>query len=445
LIISEKKLDNSRMELVIEVPEDKIETEYKKVFEGFQKNAKIDGFRKGKVPLEIIQKRYKGNADSEVVENIVKDAYYEAVKEKNIIPISEPEIDVEKLVERTKPFRFNIKFDIPPTVVLGEYKNIAVKENECKVADEDIEKEIQSLRERYATVTKKEKGERAEKGDYVRAEVTRIDNFKTPEDVKNNQKSISMIVGKASTDLTFDDDIIGMIVDEQKEVVKKYPKDFQQSDLAGQKVKYLLRIVEISKLTLPALDDEFAKDVGEYTSLEDVRKKIREEFERMARERIKKIVQDDLLKKIIEESKFDLPESMIAKEIASITAKVESGIGLKSGGINELFANGSINKEEFLKKMREDAINNIKSTLVLIEVAKAEKIETSEDKYKEMVNTYAERSKKTVEEIEEIIEQNGSKENIKTDLLLDSSFDFLYANANIKKQKAVSLEELMKL
>ncbi|MFH0974617.1 MAG: trigger factor [Spirochaetota bacterium] len=445
MIISDKKLDNSRMELVIEVPEDKIGTEYLKVFEGFRKNAKIDGFRKGKVPLDIIKKRFKNNADVEVTENIVKNAYMDALKEKELFPISEPEIDIEKQIEAEKPFKFSIKFDIPPTVVLGGYKNISVKENECKVSDADIDKEIQSLRERYATITKREKDERAEKGDYVRAEVTRIDNFEKPGDVKDNQKSLSLILGKAPSDTSFDDDIVGMIVDEQKEVTKKYPKDFQQSDIAGQKVKYLLRIVEISKLTLPALDDEFAKDVGQYNSLDDLKTKIKEEFERMASDRIKKIVQDELLKKIIEDSKFDLPESMIAKEIANMTSKVESGIGLKSGGIEELFANGSINKDEFTKKIREDAINNIKSTLVLIEVAKAEKIEAPEDKYKEIISSYAERSKKTFEEIEEIVEQNGSKENIKNELVLGNSYDFLYANANIKKQKPITLEELMKI
>ncbi len=445
MILSEKKLENARMELEIEVPETAIETEYEKVYNEFQKNAKIDGFRKGKVPREIIIKRFQGSADAEVAENIVKAGYLDALKEKNLRPISEPEIKFDNKLERTKPFKFNIKFDIAPTVELGEYKKITGKEIECKIDNSDIEKEVQLLRERYATVAKKEKGETAEKGNYIRAEAKRIDNIDANEIANVKPQNLSMILGKDTQDLNFDEDIIGMKVDEEKEVTKKYPKDYFVKELAGKKAKFLLKVIEISNLTLPELDDEFAKDLGQFSTIEELRKKIKEDFEKFANEKIKKLVNDELMNKIIENSKFDLPESIINREMEGINKRMESSMGLQSGQLNELFANGSINKDEFLPKIREEALHNIKATLILVEIAKAENLKPSEEKYKEIVTSYSSRMNKSVEEIEQLIEKNGTRENIEGDLVLNSAVELIYNNANIKKQKPISFEELQKL
>ena len=445
MILSEKKLENARMELEIEVPETAIETEYEKVYNEFQKNARIDGFRKGKVPREIIIKRFQGSADAEVAENIVKAGYLDALKEKNLRPISEPEIKFDNKLERTKPFKFNIKFDIAPTVELGEYKKITGKEIECKIDNSDIEKEVQLLRERYATVAKKEKGETAEKGNYIRAEAKRIDNIDANEIANVKPQNLSMILGKDTQDLNFDEDIIGMKVDEEKEVTKKYPKDYFVKELAGKKAKFLLKVIEISNLTLPELDDEFAKDLGQFSTIEELRKKIKEDFEKFANEKIKKLVNDELMNKIIENSKFDLPESIINREMEGINKRMESSMGLQSGQLNELFANGSINKDEFLPKIREEALHNIKATLILVEIAKAENLKPSEEKYKEIVTSYSSRMNKSVEEIEQLIEKNGTRENIEGDLVLNSAVELIYNNANIKKQKPISFEELQKL
>jgi trigger factor len=445
LIVSEKKLENARMELEIEVPETNIEKEYEKVFNEYQKNAKIDGFRKGKVPHEMIVKRFHSSADADVAENIVKEAYLEALKEKDLRPISEPEIKFENKLEKSKPFKFNIKFDIAPTVTLGDYKKISAKENECKIDNKDIEKELQALRERYATVSKKEKGEHAEKGNYVRAEARRIDNVNSAEISNVNPQNLSMILGKDTSDQSFDEDILGMKVDEEKEVIKKFPKDHPVKELAGQKAKFLLKVIEISNLSLPALDDEFAKDLGEFSTLEDVKNKIREDFENFAKEKIKKLVNNELMGKIIENSKFDLPESIIKREVEGIIAKLENNMGLKSGGINDLYTSGALKKDEFLVKIREEALQNIKATLILVEIAKAENIKPSEEKYKEIVNSYSVRANKSVEEIEKLIDKNGSRENIEGDLVLNSAVEFIYNNANIKKSKPISFEELQKL
>ncbi|MBN2040789.1 MAG: trigger factor [Spirochaetes bacterium] len=444
MIVSEKKLENARIELEIEVPESQVEEEYRKVFNRIQRSAKVDGFRKGKVPLDIIKKKFKGNADSEVVENVLKASYIDALNEKDLNPVSQPDFDFDT-IEASKSFKYKVAFDVSPTVELGQYRNLAAKEIAYKITDDDVDKEIESLRERYATVAKKEKGEKAEKGNYVRAETRRIDNVDDNEKDNIKPQSISVVIGKNKTDYSFDDDIIGMAVDDVKEVIKKYPKDYEVKDLANQKAKYQIRIIEISNLTLPPLDDEFAKDLGDYSSIEDVRKKFRENFENFAKEKSLKKTKEELIDEIVKNSTFDLPESMILREMENITYKFQQSMGIPEDKINELFDKGMLNREEFTGKIREDAIRNIKSTLVLLEIAKAENIKPSEEKYKELVNTYAEKNNKTAEEIEKVFEESGTKQNIETDLVINGASDFVYDNATLKKQKPVSLEELAKL
>ncbi len=445
MLVSEKKLENARIEFQFEIPESSIEMEYKNVYNKLQKNAKLDGFRKGKAPIEIIMKKFKDSVDAEVTENIIKNAYVDALKEKGLSPISEPEIKFDDRIQKDKPFKFNIKFDVRPSIELGDYKNISAKEYECKISDSDVEKEIQALRERYATVSKKEKGETAEKGNYVRAEIKRIDNIENTEEKEIKPQNISLIVGKDKSDTGFDDDVIGMKVDDEKEVTKKYPKDFADKEHAGKKIKYLLKIIEISNLTLPSLDDEFAKDLGEFNSLADVRNKIRQDLENNVQAKSKKMANTELMDKIIENSKFDLPESIISREMEGIAARLESGMGMGSGGINKMLAEGLIDKDTFFSKIREDAVRNIKSSLVLFEIAKVENIKAPEDKYKEILENYSRQANKNIEEIENIIEKNGSKDNIETELILSSANEFIYNNANIKKQKPVSFEEFIKL
>jgi trigger factor len=445
LLVSEKKLENARMEFQFEIPESNIEMEFKNVYNKLQRNAKLDGFRKGKAPLELIVKKYKDGVDAEVTENLIKNEYINALKEKEITPISEPEVNFDDKLQKDKPFKFNIKFDVRPTIELGDYKNISAKEYECKIADSDVEKELQSLRERYATVSKKEKGETAEKGNYVRAEIKRLENIENNEEKEVKPQNISLVVGKEKNDTGFDNDVIGMKVDDEKEVTKKYPKDFSDANLAGKKVKYLLKIIEISNLTLPVLDDEFAKDLGEFASLADVRTKIKQDLENNAATKCKNMVNTELMNKIIENSKFDIPESIILREMNSIAERLESSMGMTGGGIQKMFAEGLLDKDKFSEKIREDAIRNIKNSMILFEIAKAENIKASEDKYKEILESYSKQASKSIEEIEKMIEKNGTKENIETELVLTGANDFIYNNANVKKHKPVSLEEFSKL
>jgi trigger factor len=443
LLISEKKLENARMEIALEVPENRVEVEYKSVFNKIKNNAKLDGFRRGKAPLEIIERRYTDAADQEVAENLLKSIYLDTVSEKNYKPIAPPQFSFDK-VTRGVPFKFTAVFETIPTVEVAPYKGVEAKERACEITDDDVMKEIDALRERNATVSKKEDGAAAEKGDLVKIKVRRIDDV-DPAVIENVEfKEYSIIIGKDKDEGSFDDALMGMKVDEQKEVKIKYSKDYSVKELAGQSARYQLGLMEINKLILPALDDDFAKDLGEYGTLDELRTKLRENLENYVSQKAKSESKGRIMKKIVEGSTFDIPDSLIEKEMSALFHRVQERTGYHAQDINEFTSALGLNAEEFEKKLREEAQANVRSTLILTEVGFKEELKVPEEKYREFVALLARRYQKPVEELEQTIAQNGSRESIESELLLDTALDFLYDNAKISKEKKIPLQEFLK-
>lgn len=444
MIISEKKLENAQMEIRVEVPENRVETEYKSVFEKIRGNAKIDGYRKGKVPLELIERKFSEMADQEVAENLLRSVYLDAVTEKNYRPIAPPRFNFDR-IKRGEGFAFTAVFETMPEIELGDYKGLKATERSCKITDDDVKREIETLRERHANVSKKE-GEdaRVENGDMVKIGIKRIDNVE-PDKIEGLEfRDYNMIVGKSRAEYGFDDDVLGMKSGEQKETKIKYPKDYEIKDLAGQTARYIIRVEEINRMDLPALDDDFAKDLGEYSSLEEMRKGIRANLEKFVTEKAKSEAKGRLLKEAVEKSTFDLPMSMIEKEMEALFRRVQERTGYFSEDINEFAATLGLNVEEFSGRLRSEAESNIKSTLVLSRIAEKEELKVPEEKYREVVESIAKRNNRSVEELEKIISDNNSRESIESDLVMESALEFIYENAKIDRAKPQTLDEFIK-
>ncbi len=443
LIISEKKLENAQIEIQIEVPENRVEIEYKSVINNIRNSAKIDGFRKGKAPIDLIERKYMEIADKEVAENLLRTEYYEAVKEKDFKPISMPQFDFES-ISRGKTFTFKAIFEIMPTVQLGEYKGLVADERMCAITDDDVTAEIDALRERNANISKKEDDGKVEKGDLARIKVKRIDTLDESEIEETPYRDYSIVVGKSKSEYTFDDHILDMKAGEEKEVKIKYPKDYEVADLAGQSARYLVKIDEISRMELPAPDDDFAKDLGEYATIEEMKNGIKSNLEKFVADRSKGEAKGKLLKEIVKNSTFDIPMSMVEKEMDSLFHKVQERTGYYTEDINEFTSTLGIDADEFSHKLRDEAFQNIQTMLVLSEIAQKEELKVPEEQYKKVLEGLAARTSKNIEEVEKIIADNNSREGIETELVLDVALDFIYENATVKKGAPLSLAEFVK-
>ncbi|MDY6935578.1 MAG: trigger factor [Spirochaetota bacterium] len=440
--IVEKKLENARMELEIEVPIDRIEKEYRSVFNKLRSDSKINGFRKGKAPLELIENKYKSVADREVNEKVVKTAYIDAIKEKELTPIGVPEFHYER-IDRGRPFLFKATFEITPSVDLGEYKGFTVEKMDSLIEEGDIKTEIEALRKRNAKFSKKEEDEPVLMGDHVKISIKRIDNVEEHEIGNMEFKEFTFVVGENSDEYTFDNYITGMKVNEEKEIEIEYPVDYEVPGIAGQKLKYLAKINEINKIALPELDDEFAKDIGDYSSLEELSSTIKENLEIYIRENAKNKVKDELLNKIIENSTFDLPISMVKREMEAIFMRIRERYGFQGKSISEFASEMKMNEEEFAEQLREEALYSIKSTLVLSEVARREELKISEDRYKEIYENIAKRTNTKIDDIEKLYNEGGARKNIESELLMSDAMDLIYDNAIIQKKEAVPFAEFI--
>lgn len=442
-ILSEKKHENAIVELEIEIPVDAVELEYKQVFEKIRKSAKVDGFRQGKAPLQMVETKFREYADGEVAENLARKTVFDAIKEKELIPIMEPKIHFDK-VFRNQPFVYKAFFELAPTVELGQYKGLAVDEMTCEITDSDLESEINTIRERSAeTEPVADSDAKVENGHLVKFKLKRIDNVDPAQAEGIEFREYSIVVGKSKDDYTLDKHLLGLKVDDEKDITIDYPETYYIKDLAGQSVTYKVKIAEISIVKLPELTDDFAKTSG-YESLEDMKNKTKEYLSGFVNNRISADVRNALIDKIAESSTFDIPESMILNEMYSLFEKTQERVGYKAESIDQFAQVVGIDPEEFRKQLRADAYKTIRNTLILAEVSKKEEINPSEEKFNEVIDKYSKSMGKTAEEITALIDQNNSRSSIENDIRLESAMDFIYENAAVNKLKSVPLEEFAK-
>lgn len=442
--ITEKKLDNSMIELSIDIPAEKVELEYKSVFDQLKNMVKIDGFRKGKAPLNIVEKQYRGYADKEVAENLSKSVLFDAITEKQIALIVPPVYNYET-ISRGDPFSFKATLELPPKVKLAKYKDLPIDERGCLIKDDDVKFEIESMLEKVAEFKEMGPEKPIQMRDLVKLRVMRIDDKK--DDVKTDDadfKEYEIIIGKSRDESALDKQIIGMKTGSEKDITVKYPKDYYIKDLAGQKAVYRVQIETVKEVIPPELNDEFAVK-NNYENVSDMKAKIKERLDKLVAEKIKGEAKGKLLKEIIEKSDFEIPPSMIRSEVQDVFRKYQQRIGYSADNI-EKFANDlGINYETLLQKLAAEALSSIKVTLTLMEIINAEELKASEEKYNEAIDRLTERLGYHDRSITEgFINDKQYREKIENDILFDEALDFIYNNSKIKKLKPVSFEELLR-
>jgi len=442
LNIVEKKLENAQMELEIEVPADQVAEAYKTVFAKIQKNVKVDGFRKGKVPMPIVEQRYQNEADQEAIEALVQKFFFEAINETQMTPIDRPYYDFNE-IKRDQSFTFKAVFDVMPSVEIGKYIDIAADETVCKVSDDDVMAEIDTYRERMAVTAPKTDDETIENGDMVKIKVKRLDHEPTEEEEGDGSREYTIVVGKSKDSSALDKHIVGMKKDEEKEVEVKYPKDYYIEDLAGQKVKYNVHALDIQNMDLPELNDEFVKQIN-FETVDDMKVKVREQLEQYVDQKTRGDAKSQIIRAIVESSTYDIPKSMIMTEMGAIFKKTQQRVGYYADDIEQFAEVLGIAKDEFEAKLMEEAELSIQTTLTLSDIAREEKLEVNEEQYNKLIESWATQQGQTKEQVEEVIKENNSRENIEHELLLDSAMDFIYEKGKIKKSKAITLEEYLK-
>ena len=417
---------NDKNQAVITITVDGASYE-KAVADVYKKTANkysIPGFRTGKAPRSMVEKYYGAGVFFDDAFNEVFPEFYEAaVKEHNLEPVSRPDVDI-KDIQDDKSIVLTVTVDLKPEVVLGKYKGIKIKKNEYNVSDEDIDKELQAARERAGRLVSVE-DRPVKNGDSVKLNYSgSVDGEKFPGGTAEDQ---TLVIGSGSFIPGFEEQLIGMNIGEEKDINVKFPDQYHAEELKGKDAVFSVKINSIEEKQLPEADDEFAKDVSEFDTLEeykaDIAKKLKEQNDRRAQNEYENALMD----KICEEAQADIPDSMVERQIDYHLRDMEMRMSYQGLKMSDYLAYTGMTVAQLREMYRGDALKTVKQQLVLEAIKKAENIEADQEGIDKEIARYAEMFKKDAEEYKKEIKPD-ELEYIKETVTVNNIIEFIKQN-----------------
>jgi trigger factor len=418
-----EKLEGNTGVLTVEVSAEKVNEGLTAAFNKVVKTVNVPGFRKGKMPRPMFEKRFGVESlYQDALDILLPEAYGNAIDETGIDPIDRPDIDIEQM-EKGKELIFKATVQVKPEVTLGDYKGLEVEEFDATVADEDVAKELETLQNRQAELVVKEEGT-AELGDTV---VLDFEGFVDGEAFEGGKaENHSLELGSGSFIPGFEEQLVGLATGESKDVEVSFPEEYHAAELAGKPAVFKVTLHEIKGKELPALDDEFAKDVDEEVeTLDALKEKIRIRLEDSKKKEAEHHLRDSVVEKAAENAQVEIPEVMVTNEVNRMLQEFEQR--LQAQGMNlELYFQFSGQDENALRgQMKEEALNRVKVALTLEAIAKAENIEATDEDVNAELEKMAGMYNMTVENIKAAL---GGLEGIKGDLQKQKAVEFLIEN-----------------
>ncbi len=435
-IVSDSKeelLDNSSVLVTITVAEQEVRKAYEDILSNYTKYAHIKGFRKGKVPSDVIERKFGDDLRRETMANLIEKSVEEILPIAKHPPLaySIPELQGEVNLELGKDFSFGIKYDTFPEVELGKYTDLDVEQATVTIGDEDVSRELDTLAEQNAVVVAKE-------GKAANGDVATIDYAEMDADGKEipatKRESFTFTVGSGYNLYKIDDDVVGLSSGEEKIIDKTYPDDFEYKDLAGRSVKLKFKLTGLKQKKLPALDDELAQDISDkYKTLKDLENDIRGKLEEHAKQRVREKTIATLIEKIVNNSKFPgMPQSMIARELE---VKWRSFLRMYRANekliLKELEKEGKT-KESVLAEWQPKVEEGIKSQLVVEKMIDKESISVTDEEVDSFIKSEAEQHHVNLEEAKKQYNETA-RENVKFALKKEKMFDIVIEKSKIKK------------
>lgn len=419
-----EKLEGNQGVLTIEVDAEKVNEGLDAAFKKVVKQVNVPGFRKGKMPRGMFEKRFGIEAlYQDAVDILLPDAYANAIEETGIEPVDRPEIDVEQ-IEKGKSLIFKATVTVKPEVKLGEYKGLEVEKFDTEVTEEDVDNELKSMQEKLAELVVKEEG-KAENGDTV---VMDFEGFVDGEAFEGGKaENYSLELGSGQFIPGFEEKLVGIASGETKDVEVTFPEEYHAAELAGKPAVFKVTVHEIKTKELPELNDEFAKDADEEVeTLAALKDKVRTRLEDSKKHEGEHFVQDTVVEKASANAEIDLPSVMVDSEIDRMMNEFEQRLQMQ--GMNlELYFQFSGQEESALREqMKEDAEKRVRVNLTLEAIAKAENIEVTDEEVTAELNKMAEMYNMTAENIQKAL---GSLEGLKGDLQIKKAVDFLVENS----------------
>lgn len=417
-----------KKKLSVEIPAEVAKAEFERISLDYKKHARLPGFRPGKAPMQLIKRRFADDIKGEVIRKLVPDSYDQAIKEREVTPLGQPNLENLE-VKEGEPLTYDALFEVAPVITLPEVKGLELEVEKSPLTDEEVEKRLEELREQNAQLVSIDDRPAAD-GDYVAVDIKGdflTDEGEVAPDKPFQEEDVVVHLGDENTHKAFNTNLPGMNIGEEKTFDTEYDPDYPEKRLAGRKIRFTVEVTDIKKKELPELNDELAKDLGEYESLEDLRSKLKEEMsnvrERTHKDNIRKAATD----KLVSTAEFEVPDVLVEERVNERLENLARRFA--SQGIDPSRAN--INWREVREDMRQDATKEVKARLLFDEIASAEGLEVSSEEIDEELQKIADSLNQPVEKVSQIFKRPEQNSALKEDLLRRKALDLVITSATI--------------
>lgn len=434
-----ERIEKNTVLLEVEVDAELFSQAVNKAYRNIVKKVNVPGFRKGKTPRHILE-RYLGGKEAlyeEAMETLVPDAYLDAVKDTGIEPVAQPELEIVQ-AEEGKPVVFKATVIVKPEVELGQYRGLEVTKKPHEIKDEEIQQELERLQSSHAQLLTLEEGT-VEDGDVAQIDfLGKIDD--EPFD-GGESKDYDLEIGSRSFIEGFESQIIGMAIDETRDIQVTFPVQYQSEELAGKDAVFTVTVKAIKRKELAPLDDEFAKDVSEFDTLQELREDVKNKLIQAAESKEKFSLRRELLDKAVANAVVEIPDSMVERQTREMFSNIGNNFAQQGLSMEDYLKYSNSSADQMKEEMRSEAEQNVKASLVVESISKAEGIAATEEEIQGEIEKIASAYRQDPIELRNAIENEGSFDFIKEGIIKEKTFEFLLEHAKIIEDTDVSTAE----
>jgi len=422
--VSVEEISSIKKKVSVEIPGDEVTKEVDSFYKDLGKKAKIKGFRPGKVPRNILERYFKDYVKAEVVQKLIGESYPKALTETNLQAVSPPVIDPGEFNEG-KSFQYSAVIEVKPDIKLEGYTGLKIEGKKEELRDEEVEERLKSLQNLHANLKTVSEDRPIQTGDYVIVDYDGSVGGKPLEGAKAVDFTVE--VGSGHFIPTFEEKLIGLKPAEEREIEVSFPEDYGYPKWAGKTILFHVKIKEIKEKILPVLDDEFAKDLGDYSSLEELKTKLRGEIEKEKELALERQLKDQVVDQLLEANPFEVPEALVEEQAKALFSDMKlrlaaQGVDIKNLGVTE---------EKLQGDYKGMAQKQVRTFLILEKIASQEGIAATDEEVDERLKEMAERMHQKFDVVKRYYEKNGLLPEVKAGILRDKTLHFLLEKANV--------------
>jgi trigger factor len=422
-----EKISPIERKIFFEIPNDVVSQEVESTYRALNRNVKLKGFRPGKAPRSILQRYYKSQVEEEVVSKLIKDSYGKAVEEYHLTPVAAPTV-LDHTFEADKDFKYTVTVEVKPEVTVEGYLGLEVEKAAVSVSEEEVQARLKDLQETHAQLKPLETKRSIQERDFVIIDFEGSQSGKPLEGWKVEDHLVE--VGSKTLVGDLDRQLIGLSQNEEKDTSLTLPETHSKKELAGQKIDVHIKVKEIKEKILPPLDDEFAKDVGNFNTLADLKARLRQTIEEEKQAQANRAAKEKLLRTLVEKHSFPIPKSMVERHVQNLIARAELRLARQGMKLED----ASLDRQKLHDSFLPTAEKEARGSLILEKIAEMEKVSVSEAELQGRLEKMAVQLNQRVEAVKSYYQREGLLEDLRAQILEEKTLDFVLSQSKINER-----------